>query len=79
MLLPQLREEYEQVMRELEAEQACVAEIESCDQKYLSELKAEIAVQELVYLPDCFWALADFVLVRSLRHSKGRWMMEMQS
>ncbi|KZP12027.1 hypothetical protein FIBSPDRAFT_755571 [Athelia psychrophila] len=46
MLLPQLREEYEQVMRELEAEQACVAEIESCDQKYLSELKAEIAVQD---------------------------------
>ncbi|KAF7978879.1 hypothetical protein HWV62_44371 [Athelia sp. TMB] len=45
-LVPQLREEYEQVMRELEAEKACVAEIEGCDQKYLNELKAEIAVQD---------------------------------
>lgn len=33
-------------MRELEQEQADVAEIETCDQDYLSELKTEITEQE---------------------------------
>jgi kinetochore protein Spc7/SPC105 len=45
-ILPGLEEEHEQVMRELEEEQADVAEIESCDKDYLSELKASITEQK---------------------------------
>jgi hypothetical protein len=44
--LPALEEEYAQVKQELELEEADVAEIENCDQEYLSELKAEITEQE---------------------------------
>lgn len=43
--LPNLREEYAQIMAELEQEQADVAEIENSDQDYLSELKATITEQ----------------------------------
>ncbi|TCD62040.1 hypothetical protein EIP91_007535 [Steccherinum ochraceum] len=45
-MLPALREEYEQVMKELEAERADIAEIESDDPEYLAELKATIAEQD---------------------------------
>lgn len=45
-MLPSLREEYEQVMAELEKEEADVAEIENCDKNYLSDLKVSIAEQE---------------------------------
>ncbi|KAJ7630550.1 Spc7 kinetochore protein-domain-containing protein [Roridomyces roridus] len=44
-ILPALEREYEEVMRELEQEQAEVAEIEGSDQDYLNELKASIAEQ----------------------------------
>jgi len=44
-LLPLLQEEYAQVIRELEQEQSTTAEIENCDQEYLSELKATLAEQ----------------------------------
>lgn len=44
-LLPSLREEYAQVIRELEQEQSTAAEIENCDQGYLSELKVTLAEQ----------------------------------
>ncbi|KAH8978863.1 Spc7 kinetochore protein-domain-containing protein [Lactarius hatsudake] len=44
-LLPSLREEYAQVMRELEQEESIAAEITNCDQEYLSELKATLAEQ----------------------------------
>ncbi|KAH7927412.1 hypothetical protein BV22DRAFT_1061133 [Leucogyrophana mollusca] len=44
-VVPALREEYEEVMRELEQELADVAELEDCDQGYLNELKATIGEQ----------------------------------
>jgi kinetochore protein Spc7/SPC105 len=44
-LLPSLREEHAQVIRELEQEQSITAEIENCDQGYLSELKATLSEQ----------------------------------
>lgn len=44
-LLPSLREEHAQVIRELEQEQSIAAEIETCDQEYLRELKATLAEQ----------------------------------
>ena len=44
-LLPSLREEHAQVIRELELEQSITAEIENCDQGYLRELKATLAEQ----------------------------------
>ncbi|KIJ45653.1 hypothetical protein M422DRAFT_166538 [Sphaerobolus stellatus SS14] len=44
-ILPGLRQEYEEIMRELQQEQAAVAEIENCDQAYLEELKSTIAEQ----------------------------------
>jgi hypothetical protein len=40
-----LREEHAQVIREFEEEQGIAAEIESCDQGYLNELKATLAEQ----------------------------------
>lgn len=49
-LVPVLEKEYEAIMKELEKEQAEVAEIEACDQDYLNELKAEIAEQKYAYL-----------------------------
>lgn len=48
-MLPSLREEYAQVMAELEKEQADIAEIEEQDQDMLNELKATIADQEYVF------------------------------
>lgn len=47
-MLPSLRDEYAQVMKELEQEKADIAEIEGSDQDYLNELKATIAEQEYV-------------------------------
>jgi hypothetical protein len=44
-VLPSLREEHAQVIRELEEEQSITAEIENCDRGYLSELKATLAEQ----------------------------------
>lgn len=52
-LVPVLEKEYEAIMKELEKEQAEVAEIEACDQDYLNELKAEIAEQKYAY-PNIF-------------------------
>ncbi|KAF5337355.1 hypothetical protein D9611_003088 [Ephemerocybe angulata] len=46
-VIPDLEREYEQIMAELEKEQAEVAEIEACDQDYLNELKASIAEQNI--------------------------------
>ncbi|KAJ2928832.1 hypothetical protein H1R20_g8128, partial [Candolleomyces eurysporus] len=46
-VIPDLEREYEQIMAELEREQAEVAEIEACDQDYLNELKASIAEQNI--------------------------------
>ncbi|KAJ6574650.1 Spc7 kinetochore protein-domain-containing protein [Mycena capillaripes] len=46
-ILPALEREYEEVMRELEQQQAEVAEIENSDQDYLNELKASIAEQNV--------------------------------
>ncbi|KAJ7169443.1 Spc7 kinetochore protein-domain-containing protein [Mycena filopes] len=46
-VLPALEREYEEVMRELEQQQAEVAEIENSDQDYLNELKASIAEQNV--------------------------------
>ncbi|THH27079.1 hypothetical protein EUX98_g7108 [Antrodiella citrinella] len=45
-MLPALQAEYDQVMKELEEEQASVAEIENCDKDFLSELKVTIAEQD---------------------------------
>ncbi|TFY71134.1 hypothetical protein EVG20_g1874 [Dentipellis fragilis] len=45
-ILPSLREEYEQVMRELGEELRIADEIEHCDQDYLNELNSTIAEQE---------------------------------
>ena len=47
-MLPTLRDEYAQVMKELEQEQADIAEIEGSDKEYLNELKVTIAEQEYV-------------------------------
>jgi hypothetical protein len=44
-ILPSLREEHAQVIRELEQEQSIAAEIENCDQGYLSELKVTLSEQ----------------------------------
>ncbi|KAJ7139735.1 Spc7 kinetochore protein-domain-containing protein [Mycena epipterygia] len=46
-VLPALEREYEEVMRELEQQQAEVAEIENSDQEYLNELKGSIAEQDV--------------------------------
>ncbi|PPQ73088.1 hypothetical protein CVT26_014738 [Gymnopilus dilepis] len=51
-IIPALEQEYEEVMRELQQEQAEVAEIEGSDQTYLNDLKGtieeqNIAIQEL--------------------------------
>lgn len=43
--MPALNEEYENLLRELEQEQADVTELESCDQDYLNELKTTIQEQ----------------------------------
>jgi hypothetical protein len=48
-ILPALEAEHDQVMHELEQEQAVVAEIENSDKDYLSELKASITEQKYVY------------------------------
>jgi kinetochore protein Spc7/SPC105 len=44
-------EEYEHLLRELETEEAEIAEIEDSDQAYLQELKDTIKEQSYVYLP----------------------------
>ena len=46
-IIPDLEKEYEDLIRELEQEQAEVAEIEGGDQDYLNELKATIAEQNI--------------------------------
>ena len=40
-----LQQEYEEVMAELKEDEEVVAEIESCDQEYLNELKTSLAEQ----------------------------------
>ncbi len=45
-ILPGLRDEYDQVMRELEKEEKDVSELEKSDKDYLNELKMTIAEQE---------------------------------
>ncbi|KIJ68713.1 hypothetical protein HYDPIDRAFT_24966 [Hydnomerulius pinastri MD-312] len=44
-MVPDLQQEYDQLMKELAQEKADVAELEGCDQDYLNELKATIAEQ----------------------------------
>lgn len=44
--LPSLQQEYEEVLRDLEREQAEVAEIDACDQDYLNDLKTSILEQK---------------------------------
>lgn len=46
-VVPALDEEYENLLRELEQEQADVAELENCDQDYLNELKTTIQEQSV--------------------------------
>ncbi|KAG2155502.1 Spc7 kinetochore protein-domain-containing protein [Suillus clintonianus] len=46
-VVPVLNEEYENLLRELEQEQADVAELENCDQDYLNELKTTIQEQSV--------------------------------
>lgn len=45
-LVPTLDKEYNEIMQELEREQAEVAEIEASDQDYLNDLKVSIAEQK---------------------------------
>ncbi|PSR80699.1 hypothetical protein PHLCEN_2v6615 [Hermanssonia centrifuga] len=45
-ILPGLRDEYDQVMRELEKEEKDVSELEKSDKDYLNELKMTIAEQD---------------------------------
>jgi kinetochore protein Spc7/SPC105 len=45
-IIPVLKEQYEDIKRELEKEEAEVAEIDASDQTYLDELKASIADQK---------------------------------
>ena len=47
-MLPSLRDEYAQIMAELEKEEADIAEIENSDKNFLSDLKVSIAEQECV-------------------------------
>lgn len=47
-LVPELERQHQEIMRELEQEQAEVASIEECDEEYLNELKASIAEQKYV-------------------------------
>ncbi|KDQ54882.1 hypothetical protein JAAARDRAFT_37995 [Jaapia argillacea MUCL 33604] len=47
-VIPSLQEEYDQIMRELEKEQAEVEQIQNCDQGHLADLKAAIAEQESI-------------------------------
>ncbi|KAG2156535.1 Spc7 kinetochore protein-domain-containing protein [Suillus bovinus] len=46
-VVPALNEEYENLLRELEQEQTDVAELQTCDQDYLNELKATIQEQSV--------------------------------
>jgi hypothetical protein len=52
-ILPGLRAEYEQVMRELEQEEAEVAELHNYNQDFQKELKASIAEQKY-FISLCF-------------------------
>jgi kinetochore protein Spc7/SPC105 len=63
-IIPTLEAEYEEVMRELELEQAAVDEIERSDMNYLNELKASITEQKLVYI--CTYLTVSLILVSSL-------------
>lgn len=47
-LVPRLKEEFQQLTKELLQEQATVAEIEQCDPDYLSDLKSSIADHKYV-------------------------------
>lgn len=44
--MPTLEKEYNEILKELEREQAEVVEIEASDQDYLNELKVAIADQK---------------------------------
>ena len=47
-IIPVLKDQYEDIKRELEKEEAEVAEIDASDQDYLNDLKASIADQQYV-------------------------------
>ena len=47
--IPNLQQEYDQLMEGLEREKANVAELEACDQDYLNELKGSIAEQRYAH------------------------------
>ncbi len=47
-MLPDLRAEYEQAAKELQQEEADIAELQNSDKDYLTELKVSIAEQESV-------------------------------
>jgi kinetochore protein Spc7/SPC105 len=65
-VIPGLEREYEELMRELEKEQAEVAEIEAGDQDYLNELKATIAEQKWVLSKlDLYSLLTSCIALRS--------------
>lgn len=49
-MLPDLRQEYDEVMRILQQEQADIDEIENSDKDYLNELKATIAEQRYTFM-----------------------------
>lgn len=53
-MLPSLRDEYAEIMAELEKEEADIAEIENSDKNFLSDLKVSIAEQEYVVAPHIF-------------------------
>jgi hypothetical protein len=65
-VIPELEREYEELMRELEKEQAEVTEIEAGDQDYLNELKATIAEQKWVlFKPGLYSLLTSYIALRS--------------
>lgn len=53
-MLPSLRDEYAEIMAELEKEEADIAEIENSDKNFLSDLKVSIAEQEYAVAPHIF-------------------------
>ena len=57
-MLPSLRAEYEQAARELQQEEADIAELQNSDKDYLNELKVSIAEQESV----CIHCIIAFLL-----------------
>lgn len=48
-VLPDLEQEYDEILKELEKEEAEIAQLEGSDEQYLEELKASIAEQKLAF------------------------------